>query len=92
MTDQNALKQKRVRAYTDTKYLFEGLGWADADLTKDENLAVALDVNLSDLTSLREGKVNPSPKLVEAVKLFFDHDPSLVAEIDHFLGDLFNTE
>jgi hypothetical protein len=67
------------------------VNWVNADLTKDNDLARVLDVNLSDLTLLKEGETNPSPKLVESVKLFFkkDPNPTLARQIEHVLVEPF---
>lgn len=80
--------KKRIRAHSYIHKLFESVNWHGVDLTKDNELASVLDVNLSDLILLREGKINPSPKLVEKVKCFFKNDPNptlLAEEIDQAL-------
>ncbi len=91
MKDQNNLKDKRTRAYAFIKHLFKSVNWVDADLTKDNDLASVLDVNSSDLTLLKEGKINPSPKLVESVKVFFKNDPNptLARQIEYVLVEPF---
>jgi len=91
MKDQNNLKDKRIRAYAFVKHLFESVIWVDADLAKDNDLASLLDVNLSDLTLLKEGKVNPSPKMIESVKVFFKdtQDPILTRQIEQILVEPF---
>ncbi len=91
MADQNNLKDKRIRAYAFIKQLFKRVNWVGADLTKDNDLASVLDVKLSDLTLLKEGKINPSAKLVESVKVFFKNDPNptLAPQIEHFLVEPF---
>jgi len=95
MENQNNLKYKRIHAYTFIKHLFKSVNWVDADLTKDNDLASLLDVKLSDLTLLKEGKVNPSPKLVENVKGFFKKNgPNsiLATQIDRTLVDPFKNK
>jgi len=89
--DPNNLKDRRIRAYAFIKHLFESVNWVDADLTKDNDLASVLDVNLSDLTLLKEGKIDPLPKLVESVRVFFRNDPNstLARQIKHVLVEPF---
>ena len=91
MKDQNNLKENRIRAYSYIKHIFKSVNWVDDDLTKDNDLANTLNVKLSDLTLLKEGKVNPSPKLVESVKFFFkkDPNPTLARQIEYALVDPF---
>ena len=93
MTDQNDndLVAKRKRAYAYIKLIFQGVAW-DKDLTIDENLADFLDTPLNDLDELREGRSNPSLKIVHSVKEFFNDSPDqyLVATLERELVDPFS--
>jgi hypothetical protein len=91
MVDNTDLTRNRIRAYHFIKYLFASVNWVDVDLRRDNDVALTVDVKLSDLTSLREGKANPSAKLVDGVKKFFADNPNitLAADIDRVLVDPF---
>jgi hypothetical protein len=88
MVDNKELVRNRKRAYDFVKHLFVHPIWVGADLTRDSDIAHTLDIELSDLTSLREGKANPSAKLVNGVKVFFV-GITHAADIDHILVEPF---
>jgi hypothetical protein len=86
MTDIRDLKTKRKDAYD--------FIWAhfnrhlDPWRTKtDESLASALDVPISELLSLKEGRANPTPKLIKGVINLFEMDPTGISkdELDLYL-------
>ena len=86
-------KLDRIRAYQFVKHLFSsGVNLGDIngrnfDLTNDVELADVLNVNLSNLTLLKEGTIDPSPQLVKSIRCFFrkSQDPTLFTQIDHIL-------
>ncbi len=91
MNDPNNIKDKRINAHTFIKNLFKDVNWEGANLTEDEDIADLLAINLPDITMLKEGRINPPPKLVEKIKYFFkdNSDPRLAEQIERNLVEPF---
>ena len=89
MLDNKDLVKNRKRAYHFIKSRLGGVTWVDVE--RDDKIADILHVKLTDLISLKEGKANPSAKLVDGVKKFFADNPNitLAADIDRVLVDPF---
>jgi len=53
-------------------------------ITQDEDIASVLNIELSDLTLLKEKITNPSLELVESMKEFckYDPDPRVLEQIE----------
>jgi hypothetical protein len=92
MSEPSDLETRRIHAYEFIKLLFKSVHWMKVDFTEDVNIADALDIGISNLTLLKEGKMNPSPKLVDSIKTFFEDEPNvklIVEWIDSFLIEPF---
>jgi DNA-binding XRE family transcriptional regulator len=89
MLDNKDLAKNRRRAYHFIKSRLGGVTWVD--VKRDDKIADTLGVKLTDLISLKEGKANPSAKLVEKIKEWFKDDPdsTLAEEIAHKLVEPF---
>lgn len=89
MADTKDLVEYRKRAYHFAKSLVAGVSWVDRNHSLDEDLADILDVKLSDLILLKQGKVNPSTKLVKSLKTSFCDDSDTATQIEQVLVDPF---
>ena len=88
------IKDKRINAHTFIKNLFKDVNWEGANLTEDEDIADLFAINLPDITMLKEGRINPTSKLVEKIKYFFgdSSDPRVAEQIERNLVDPFTAQ
>lgn len=91
MDSSKDIKAKRQNAYSFIKDLFSKITWLNGDLNIDDNLAGALDIETGVLPLLKEGEIDPPPKLVSKITEFFKHDPDplLSAQIHQALVEPF---
>lgn len=68
-TSSEALKASRIRAYIYIVNSIEAMGNWEPPINSDSKLANYLQVPVSEIISLREGKSNPSKTIVARFKL-----------------------
>ncbi len=66
-----AIKRKEAYEYIRRKLWNFSSSW---EINSDKTLASALDVSLEELVSLKEGRANPTPRLIKGVRTFFEKE------------------